>query len=139
MSLLLLFATPAPAPVRSSLFGAGTAGVVRRTMAASFNAAATVYTAAGDGTFTVVAQANVPCRLARLGLGQNGVTAADRAELAAWRHLYWDTSYAMPEDTVQLEINDERWNPVAGTYEAMDLTGDEVVYRRCQAVRAVNG
>jgi len=120
------------------LFPPAAAAQVRQTMAASFNATLTVYTAAADGRFTAVVQADVPCRLAGLGIA-NAVTAAERADLAAWRLLYWDTSYALPEDTVQLRIGGVSWNPVAGTYEAMDVGADEIVYRRCQVVRADDG
>jgi len=121
-----------------TLFAPAAASQLRQTMAASFTDTLTVYTAAADGRFTTVVQAGVPCRLAALGLA-NAVTAAERADLAAWRLLYWDTSYELPEDTVQLRIASVSWNPVAGTYEAMDVGEDEIVYRRCQVVRADDG
>lgn len=121
-----------------SLFPAAATRQMRATMAASFNATLTVYAPAADGTFSAVVANAIPCRLARLGLA-NAVTAADRADLAAWRLLYWDTAYALPEDTVQLAIAGERWNPVAGTYEAMDVGEGEIVYRRAQVVRGDDG
>jgi len=121
-----------------TLFPPAAASQLRQTMAASFTDQLTVYAPAADGTFTTVVQADVPCRLARLGLA-NAVTAAERADLAAWRLLYWDTSYVLPEDTVQLRVAGVCWNPVAGTYEAMDVGDGEIVYRRAQVVRADDG
>lgn len=74
---------------------------------------ATVYTEdAGTGAYTVVAKANLRCRLEHIGGGE---TVADRAALAELRHLVFEIGYEMPEDCEVL-IDGKRWNPMPGTF-----------------------
>ncbi len=96
----------------------------------------TVYTpAAIGGAFTVVARADLPCRLSLVG-ARGAASGSERAELLARRQLYWDASYALPA-YCQVELSGERWTPVVGTEQAPThpATG-EVLYRAIDVVRA---
>jgi hypothetical protein len=95
---------------------------------------ADVYTAdLATGRYTVLAQADLPCRLAVIRPGTT--SAPERAELAAMRRLYWGPDYAMP-DYAQVEINSERWNVVQGTVTAPTWLDGTVINYQCDVVRA---
>lgn len=97
---------------------------------------ATVYTEAlATGAYTVVAQANLPCRLGVIPT-RGATSSAERAELASMRRLVWGPGYAMPEHC-QIEIDGQRWNPVAGTLMAPTWIDGSVVYRAADVVRVV--
>lgn len=96
---------------------------------------ATVYTEhASTGAYTVVARANLRCRLAHVSR-QPAATATDRAELGAMRRLLWEAGYAMPEHA-RVEIGGVRWSIVAGTLAAYRGPAGTVTHRSADVVRA---
>jgi hypothetical protein len=87
-----------------------------------------------SGRYTVVVHENLACRLIRPG--GDTQTQEARAELFSARDLYWDATYEMAE-TAQVEIEGERWQPRAGTFQPLTVlpdSGTPVVWR-CIAVR----
>jgi len=90
---------------------------------------------ATTGLFTVVAYANVPCRLALLG-AQPSDTGDERAELAAERRLLWGPTPALPSEHVRVTVDDESWQVVAGTVAAVRGPTGAIAYRRADVVRA---
>lgn len=88
------------------------------------------------GRFTTVGHADLPCRLAHIGR-QPAATGAERVELAALRNLIWSPEYDMPEGA-QVLVDGARYNVVAGTVGALRGPTGAVLYRRCDATRAVN-
>ncbi len=99
---------------------------------------ATIYTPHGTtGVYSVLAQADLSCRLAVINVEAGRTEAGiDRGELLADRRFLWDPAYDMPEN-VQIDIDGTRWNPVPGTFAAVRGPGGAVEYRRCSVVRAV--
>ncbi len=95
---------------------------------------ATVYTPGVDSGFTVVAKANLACRLMVLDRG-GGEVGLERAEEQDLRSLLWDPSYEMPA-VAQVLISGERWNPVVGTIKPRRGPTGRVLFRRCDVVRA---
>lgn len=96
---------------------------------------ATVYGEnASTGAYTDVLRSGLRCRLAHVST-RPAATGGDRAELAAIRNLLWEPDYVLPE-TAQVEVGGVRWNPVAGTFGAYRGPLGQVVYRRCDVVRA---
>jgi len=99
------------------------------------NATATVYTPNGTtGTYTVLATSGLACRLAVKPAPTDG--AVERAEGTPRRLLLWDDAYSMPNDA-QVEIDGQRWNVVAGTFDALTGLDSVVVYRRCEVVKVL--
>jgi hypothetical protein len=95
-----------------------------------------VYTAdASTGAYTVLAASGVPCRLAHVHRGT--ATGPERAELAALRNLLWEPDTILSEHS-QVEVDGDgvRYNVVAGTLEAYRGPSGELVYRRCDVIRA---
>ena len=74
---------------------------------------ATVYTRAANGGFTVVQQADLPCRLDPISR-QPAATSNERRSLAAMGNLRYSAEYTIPDDIpVQLEVDayhGRRWN-----------------------------
>lgn len=101
---------------------------------AGLNATAVVYTPnESDGDYTVVARAELKCRLAnkrRFGLGDGN----ERDEEVQNRMVMWQAAYAMPENA-QIEVDGQRWNVVPDTYEIMRGLGDTPIYRRCEVTQ----
>lgn len=99
---------------------------------------ANVYTPNGtNGDYTVLAKSGLPCRLAYLPQGQGGSDiGGERADTGSRRRLLWAEDYAMPDDA-QIEVEDKRWNVLAGTPGALRGPDSRVVYRRCEVVIAL--
>lgn len=91
------------------------------------NATASVYASSDD--FTAAVKTGLKVRLAHLSTA-GAPTAADRAELAALRRLYWAEAYAMPEGA-QVEVEGRRWNTIRGTFAAVDAFSNADVLRCC--------
>ena len=74
---------------------------------------ATVYTRAASGGFTVVQQADIPCRLDPI-TRQPAATSNERRALAAMGSLRYEATYSIPDDIpVQVEVDaypGRRWN-----------------------------
>lgn len=101
---------------------------------------ATVYSPNGaDGDYDVLEKEDLACRLAVLGarsVDAGAVATGEvRAEETDSRRLLWEPGYVMAE-TVQIEVDGERWNVVAGTFAAVRGPGGAVKYRRCTVVKA---
>ena len=92
---------------------------------------ATVYT--GDD-YATTAQANLKCRLV-LAVRTGEKVGEERAEEAGNGRLLWDPAYAMPENC-QIAIEGVRYNPVPGTFMAPRGPLSNVIYRRCDVIRA---
>lgn len=93
---------------------------------------ATVYTAhATTGLYTVIAQANLACRLAKISTENAGNA---RAELLGARRLIWQT-YFMPPDA-QVAVGGARWNIVEGTIATYRNKLGAEMYRAADVVRA---
>jgi len=88
------------------------------------------------GDYTTLINANLICVLAVGGGKYEGVSAKDRAELAAWRKLLWDPAYDMPENA-QIEVDGVRYNAVAGSFVAFKIAANSIIYRRGDFVRAL--
>jgi hypothetical protein len=99
------------------------------------NVLANVYTPGANGDFTVLAKANLLCRLAYIQQGGSDI-GGQREDIGSRRRLLWAEVYTMPE-TAQVEVSGERWNVLAGTVGAMTGPDGSVVYRRCEVVRAL--
>lgn len=50
------------------------------------------------------------------------------------RNLIFDPDYMMPENC-QVEVDDIRWQPSAGTFGAYRDWASNIAYRRCDAMR----
>lgn len=85
------------------------------------------------GRFNVLQKAGLACRLIHVDLRFATSTAA-RAELMEIRDLLFDGSYTMPEQC-QVDIGGVRFQPEAGTFEALRDWNSVVAYRKCQVVR----
>lgn len=97
---------------------------------------AAVYTPNGtDGDFTVLARSGLACRLAYIQQGGSDI-GGEREDLGSRRRLLWEADYTMP-DTARVVVAGESWHVVAGTFGAMRGPRGEVVYRRCEVVRAI--
>ncbi|NJN53286.1 MAG: hypothetical protein HC804_00135 [Anaerolineae bacterium] len=97
---------------------------------------AIVYTPhATTGAYTVVARSELVCRLAYVEQGGSAV-GGERENIGQRRRLLWDAEYAMP-DEAQVEVDGERWNVLMGTYGQLRGADSQVVYRRCEVVRAI--
>ena len=74
---------------------------------------ATVYTRAANGGFTVVQQADLPCRLDPISR-QPAATSNERRFLVAMGNLRYSATYTIPDDIpVQIEVDaypGRRWN-----------------------------
>src|SRR5262245_43019278 len=95
-----------------------------------------VYTPNGaNGDFTVLARANLVCRLAYIEQGGSGI-GGERESIGSRRRLLWEEDYTMPE-TAQVEVDGERFNVLAGTAGKLRGPDSQVAYRRCEVVRAI--
>jgi hypothetical protein len=94
---------------------------------------ATVYTRAGNGTWTVVAKTELPCRIAHIR--QTGRTLEERGALAKLRRFLYDPSYQLPS-ACQIEVNGERWNPVGDTDAAPRGPGGAVHHKSIDVMKA---
>lgn len=86
-----------------------------------------------SGRYTVLAKANLACRLLHVNRVP-AATASDRDELAARRDLIFDPDYLMPEKC-QLDVDGIRWTPQAGTFGAFRDWNGDVIYRRANLIR----
>lgn len=94
---------------------------------------ATVYTEdPTTGMATVVARANLPCKLVHVSTDGAGT---DRAELLASRRLLWPPDYEMPPNA-QIDAVGNRWNIVAGTIATYEDFAGVARYRAADVVRA---
>lgn len=99
---------------------------------------ATVYSrAVSGGTYTTEVTTGLHCLLQQVAVSPMA-TNSERAVLNDLRTLYFDPSYAMPEN-VQLAVDVEsgvRWNVVSGTIVPDIGPGNVVVMRHCDVRRA---
>src|SRR4030095_12494235 len=95
----------------------------------------TVYTRDGNGTYTTVHAADVPCSLIDLATSP-GSTAAQRQELGAMRGLIWDVGYDLPDEYAQIEVDGTRWNVRAGTVHRARFPSGTPLYRYADVMRA---
>lgn len=96
---------------------------------------ANVYTPGSNGDFTVLAKSGLACRLSYIQQGGSDI-GGEREDIGSRRRLLWHEAYTMP-DTAQVLVDGERWNVLAGTFGAPRGPDSQVVYRRCEVVRAL--
>ena len=119
--------------------GAALGRRMKATLTSMLDQHAVVYTRAASpgGTYSVVANASLPCLLQEIA-AQPPATGPQRAELADTALLYFDPAYTMPE-TAQVEVDSRpgiRFNVVAGTVVPDVGPGGIVVMRHCDVRRA---
>ncbi len=97
---------------------------------------ADIYTPNGTtGAYTVLAKSGLVCRLAYIQQGATTI-GGEREDIGQRRRLLWSEAYTMPE-TAQIEVDGERWNVLAGSLGSLRGPFGDVVYRRCEVVRAL--
>ena len=102
-------------------------------MTLGFDQTASVYTPdATDGSFTVLAEPSLACRLAHVATAQN-TPADERAEVAHRRRLLWDADYTMP-NPAEILVDGQRWSVQPETVEALRGPNGSVIYQRCTVV-----
>lgn len=98
---------------------------------------ATIFTPAVGGSYTVVAKANLACRLALVS-AETAAGGAERSELLRRRQLLWEEAYTIPRNA-QVEIDGQRWNPVSGSqavvYSGLGA-GRAYHHRHCELTEA---
>jgi hypothetical protein len=85
-----------------------------------------------SGRYTVVIKTKLECRLQPVNQQEPG--GGTRAELMAVRDFYWNPEYELPERS-QILIDGIRWQPEAGTFQALRAGRSGVLIRRCSVVR----
>lgn len=99
---------------------------------------ATVYgadpsTTAGGGRWTMVLKTNLRCRNLPLHI-RYAPTSGQRAEEMSFRYFFWQPDYFLPEQC-QIDLSGVRWQPEAGTFQALRAGSSDVLIRRCSVIR----
>lgn len=95
----------------------------------------TVYSEGAGGSYDVLAQAAVPCRV--LTNRYRLPTSPERGEQAGNDQVTWPASYTLPE-TAQVLLRGQRWNLVAGTVQQTRLGPSAIlVKQQADIVRAL--
>lgn len=94
---------------------------------------ATFYARDMGGTYNVVLQASVPCRLVQVRGTTNSMET--RAELARLRRFLWDPAYTLPAHS-QIEVDGERWNVLENSGNEPRGVNGQVHHKSCDVIRS---